>query len=319
MGKRDRAPQKAVAGNYIAIPYALFDSPAYAGLSARAKDVVNAIARSFNGFNNGRIPVSREQIASRTGSHNYAANRAAIAEAASAGVIAVERVYPRGSRLSTEYRLCYYETGEHPNKSPASQEYLACSPQRRKRTQPGNKSRPTTEHESLLPGSMIEHDGKLSGSMIEPHKPLNDALSCSSTEQHIDYQGERLAAEAGCGEETSERHAPNELGRPKSVTGDRWMLAGIRAAHNPAGPDPAALRQRVTDYIQKHGVGSQTRLATSAGLLGGTLSKFLNGHIDLPNRHRVNLTCAMAREAANEAKLRPSPAMSSKPPRERQR
>ena len=108
----EKGPQSVIAGNYLAKPYALVDLPVYRTLPFRERAVLEAIQRSFNGFNNGRLCVSMDEIAERIGNANHHANKAAIGELVRRGLLAIEQVHPRGSRKSNEYRLTFAGTGD---------------------------------------------------------------------------------------------------------------------------------------------------------------------------------------------------------------
>ena len=78
---------------------------------------------------------------------------------------------------------------------------------------------------------------------------------------------------------------PDCDGKPQSMTSDAWMLAQRRAAKNPPTVDPDIVRDRVREYLGRHGRGAQSTLAKSAGVPGGSLSRFLHQDAGLPDRH----------------------------------
>lgn len=280
-----KPPHRQVDGNYLAKPFEVLDHPAYFTGSHRMKAVLEAIQREFNGFNNGRLCVSRDVIARRSGSKNHAANRKALGEAIERGLLVVEKVHPVGSRLAPEYRLTYISTGDHKSPVPATRDYLAWTEERRRRRrQPpqGNFARKDIEQGNLIRGSIIERERKLSGSIVEPQQPRNAGFRGSNIEQHIVYQGA----------------APD---RPACIPEDRWILAARAAAANPAGPDPDELRRRVREHLDGAAPGAQSRLAREAGILKGTFSKFLSAQTPLANDARVRLACAVERVKPHEA------------------
>lgn len=76
--------------------------------------------------------------------------------------------------------------------------------------------------------------------------------------------------------ETAAGDFSDEPQRPQSMTEDAWILAGRRAAKNPATADVDFVRAKAVEYIGRAGRGSQSELADATGIPGGTLSKFLH-------------------------------------------
>ena len=101
-------PQKVDhGGSFIQLPRAVLDSPAWHSLSMRARCLLLAIAFRFKGQNNGQIAASSRDLADTVGSSRYQANRAAMGELFNAGFLTIERIYPKGSRMASEYRLTW--------------------------------------------------------------------------------------------------------------------------------------------------------------------------------------------------------------------
>jgi hypothetical protein len=48
---------------------------------------------------------------------------AALGELINAGIITIERIHPKGSRMATEYRLTFIESGPEHHRVPASNEW----------------------------------------------------------------------------------------------------------------------------------------------------------------------------------------------------
>ena len=62
-GKKGRSGR--VGGGFIAIPWVVYDSPAYLALGRAAKNLLIDIARQFTGFNNGSLLCSAAYLKSR--------------------------------------------------------------------------------------------------------------------------------------------------------------------------------------------------------------------------------------------------------------
>lgn len=313
---KERPPQNVIAGNYLAIPYALCESDAYRTASLREKAVLAAIQRKFNGWNNGRIGVSMDEIAHFIGSANHAANKVAIGGLIERGLLAIEKIHPKGSRKSTEYRLTYASTGDHKGKVPATQEYLHWKPDAastgQKRPQPRKSSSKSTATEGASRVAAVATGTKLSVVATATHLPERSLSRVANSATLIEYH--RGTTSRSLCQRKQESGGPSlaEPRRPQSMTEDAWILAGRRASANPAAPDPGELRSSVLAHIERYGLGAQGRLATAAGILAGTMSKFISGDVNLTNRHRVALACAIPKVAAAEEKHKPRDAMNGR-------
>ncbi|MGZ8326637.1 MAG: hypothetical protein ACXWUV_03885 [Allosphingosinicella sp.] len=274
--KNPRAPQRVDArgGTYLQIPHCVVRSEAYRTASLRAKAVLSAIHLSFMGWNNGRLGVTMQEIGHRVGSLNNAANRSAIGELQARGLIAIEKVHPRGARKATEYRLTFVSTGTEKRPIPATHEYLnwlvGDAGTGKKRPQP------------------IELRRDQRASTIEPEQEASD----SNIEQRARARvGERPPARRS----TVERHIGNhsEPVKPDCITDERWRAAATRAADNPAAPSADELRSRVGVHVDRFGRGAQRRLAAAAGIPETTFSRFFRGDAELSRAARLSLACAI--------------------------
>ena len=63
--KRSRVDSSRVAGGFVALPWDVLDSPAYAGLSHPARSLLMELARQYVRDNNGGLLASRAYLASR--------------------------------------------------------------------------------------------------------------------------------------------------------------------------------------------------------------------------------------------------------------
>lgn len=276
-GGKSQAKSQRVdhGGHYRMIPMALLESVAWRGLSMRAKCIALVLLSRFNGFNNGGIAASARDIADAVGSRRYAANRAALGELIESGIVTVERIHPRGSRMATEYRLTFVETGNERHRHPATNEWrLVRSGNRRENSGHETSTRngervdaPSTEREHRVDAPSTDATGT---SHFLPTPPV-DALSTLivSHAQGVSGSGEILPFKS-----------------PE-------MLAG----RNPASTcvmDLAELREFAKGYLSRAEPGAQSKLAAASGVPGSSLSKFLDGK-GLAVDHRLKLQLAVAR------------------------
>lgn len=262
-------------GGYLLLPQVVVDSPAFRTASFRAQALLILLHRTFNGFNNGKLCLSRNQIAEGLNCQNHAANRKALGELVARGLVVQEKSYPLGSRLANEYRLTFIQHGPEGRVQNATNDYLHWAPgdagtvSKRK---PGNFRRATIAHESPVSGAAIAHDRKLSGAAIahedlETHENPSSfhGPSCAAIAQHIGY------------------HPKGQMG------GDK------------ASPDMLeTLRDRVKVALADR-TATQKSLAEAAGILPGTLSKFLHHGRSLPRAQCIDLQLALGQHLGRAA------------------
>jgi hypothetical protein len=281
--KKPRPPQHVDfrGGNFLQIPHCVVKSEAYRTASLRAKAVLSAIHQCFKGWNNGRLGVTMQKIGHRVGSCNNAANRLAIGELQARGLLAIEKVYPRGARKATEYRLTFVSTGTEKRPIPATHEYLnwlvGDAGTGKKRPQP-------TELRRGRRASTIEPEQEASGSTIErrgsKRSERRPSIRHSTVERHIGNHSEPV--------------------KPACITDERWRAAAKRAADNPAAPSTDELRSRVGLHVDRFGRGAQRRLAAAAGIPETTFSRFFRGDAELSRAARLSLACAIPGVEASE-------------------
>ena len=270
----DKAQRVDHGGNYRQLPVGLLDSEAWGGLSMRAQCIAIALLRRFSGFNNGAIAASARDIAEAIKSHRYAANRAAIGELVTAGIATIERVHPKGSRMATEYRLTFIESGDPRHRRPATNDWRWIHTGSRRKnlgdetsTRNGKPVDPaSTERKRRddAPSTDLTETSHFSGG--PPADDASTLIVCHSTDV------------AGGSEIIPFR--PQNAGGPKSTP--------------TCAMDVDELRAFTRGYINSAEPGSQTRLAAASGVPGGTLSKFLAGK-GLATHHLVPLQIAVGR------------------------
>jgi hypothetical protein len=260
-------------GNYRQIPIGLLESDAWNGLSMRARCIALVLLRRFSGFNNGAIPASARDIGQAIGSHRYASNRAALGELISAGIVTIERIHPRGSRMATEYRLTFIESGGDNHRQPATNEWRAIKG--------GNKRKKSGDETSTRNGERVD-------AVSEDRKRRVDTPSTDRTGTSQKLEGAPVDALSAL----IVSHSP---GLPSSG------IIPFPSPQNGGGPNGNSclmeleeLRAFARGYLDRAEVGAQSKLAQTAGVPGGSLSKFLAGK-GLAVDHRLKLQLAVGR------------------------
>lgn len=152
MGRRDyrrkRASQNRDAGGFVALPWAVLDSPAYQGLSHPACRLLLELARQYVGDNNGRLLSSRSYLAPRGWKSADVIQRAKV-ELIKAGLIH-ETVKGHRPNKASWYALTFYPLDRLPGYDPGAAETFVRSAYRKN---------------ALL---SLSH-GTESGSIVPPH------------------------------------------------------------------------------------------------------------------------------------------------------
>lgn len=134
--KRYQADHRAdTRGQAISgLPHAVADAPAYLSLSTFDRAVFAEIVRRFNGFNNGDIAITYEEIGARLkGPNRCAPNNARIAVAVANLVMhgLIDEPSPQSwvQRRARRYRLTFISSGKAPPYRQATNDYLRFTPQ----------------------------------------------------------------------------------------------------------------------------------------------------------------------------------------------
>lgn len=115
------------------LPHVVADSPAYLALNPFERAVLAEILRRFNGYNNGSIGVTYEEIGERLkGLNQCRPNNRRIARAVARlvdhGLIGEPEPHSWMERRSREYRLTFVSSGKAPPFRSATNDYLRWSP-----------------------------------------------------------------------------------------------------------------------------------------------------------------------------------------------
>lgn len=273
--KGKRQPQKADAcgGAYLLLPHALLASEAFRTASDRAVKLLLVVCRHHNGYNNGRIGVSTQQLADGMGTQNHAAFTAALAELQARGLIEQTSNHPKGKRLSREFRLTFMPT----DYGPATNEY--------RRWQEGDAGSrvkrcvATIATDTPVSVATLATDKKFSVATTATDAIGNDAKPPFSIEPSVATTATLISNHG----ERSPSHTPRM----------RENASGVSAA-----PPEAELRSRVLSFLSEAPWGWQGRIAKAADVPASTFNKFIKKNGPLNELSRVRVACALPRAEA---------------------
>ena len=133
--KKQRADHRADTrgGPLSGFPHVVADSLAYLSLGPFERAVLAEILRRFNGYNNGQIAITYEEIGNRlkgrnAGRPNNARVARAVARLVGHGLLAEPQPASWVERRSREYRLTFISSGKGPLIQAATNEYLSWKP-----------------------------------------------------------------------------------------------------------------------------------------------------------------------------------------------
>jgi hypothetical protein len=228
----------------------------------------------FNGHNNGVIAASSRDLAEAIGSHRYAANRASLGELIEAGLIVPERVYPKGSRMATEYRLTWIESGNGAHRKPATNEWKTAARGNRRKSSGAVSSTRNRKHADAPSTERKLHADAPSTGEVEKPQFRADASSTLLVSHVSDDSLVPFPAAKTLGNIVGQNRGGN--------------------CEPSCGMDLDELRTFALAYLHWAGSGAQSRLADSTGIPGGSLSKFLSGR-SLASAHRLPLQLAIGK------------------------
>lgn len=180
-GKRKQADHRADTRGcgWSGLPHAVADSAAYLGLCPFDRAVLGEILRRFNGYNNGEIALSYEDMGERLkGPNACRPNNRRIA-------FAVARLFERGliaeptpgswmQRKAREYRLTFITSGKAPPFKSATNEYLRWTPRVKNDGDAGSP-------EKARRGDAGSPGGKSAGDAGSPGAAKNGSFACGQS------------------------------------------------------------------------------------------------------------------------------------------
>lgn len=295
--KNDRSKH---TGRFVRLGHSLLSSPAYRAASPQARALLVELAMMDSGKNNGTMFMSVRDAADRMGALDINTARAAIDELTSLGFIeATAESYfammdGNGSR-ARQWRLTWLAM---PSKSkPPTHDYEHARP-----TDPRAQKRMAKGRKALERWTRKQNGGSKSHTLKservwESHTVVgNDppAKPAAVLESHtLDSATPLVSVETHCVENPYTYSLPAR--GPSDGQADQRKHAenGGRRFRNSLNGDAAnQLRGRLNSFLAKAPVGAQSRLAKSASIPNGTLSKFKEGR-GLPASHFINLESAL--------------------------
>jgi hypothetical protein len=227
-----------------------------------------ALLDRFNGHNNGRIGFSVREMAHALGCSNFGSNSRAVGDLVARGLIAVEKAGDRGSSRSREFRITFISTGQGPGQG-ATNDYLHW-----RQGDAGTRKKPVVKAAAKQRRDVAKSaaDRKVSAAGFAGAVGKYHSNSTSAGNNTVVDFAAHMRNHPSKG---SSRHTCASTGSP-------W-------------PDVDILRERVTLVVRRGGRGTQSSIATTAQIPGGTFSKFLRRNGSLPEEACRRLTLALAR------------------------
>lgn len=262
---------------HIQIPMTVLDSPAWRSLSGSASKLLNVLIRHFDGHNNGNIYLSARRAALYTGLTRNTVMRAArelqdrgLTKATKLGHFCVK------DGPATTWRLTFRPAyGQAP-----TNEWQLWKPS-------GKKIRAGNMTEAGAETAHVSECGSKGGSTNEP-------LLTETPEVSVSAAGSNLV--------------PQLVYQDGGASGPLLLRPETGAGGPQAKSDTQllALRERMIRYLELSDPGTQTRVASAAGIPKGTLSKFKNG-LGLASPHRLALVRELDRlERSASSQMLPS-------------
>lgn len=153
---------------FAGIPISVMESPAYRGLHLRSRAILFEIAARMNGYNNGKIVLSYEQIRESTGCCNRDIAKA-LNQLWQHGLITFRECENWVQRQAREYRLTFVSSVSGSLILPATNDYLKWAPTpvvKPKRKNNGN----TVQPEKAISGDTVQPTTHLAGDTVQPAK-----------------------------------------------------------------------------------------------------------------------------------------------------
>ena len=182
---KDRAWHRAdTRGKYLlGLPHVVADSQAYLSLSPFERAVLLEILRRFNGYNNGNIVISYEQIGERLkGRNSCRPNNGRIGKAVArlfeVGLIGEPTPGNWLERRAREYRLTFASAGKGPPFQSATNDYLKWTPT--------SDSTVTVRHQRSRVLVTLDHQG---GSDLGTNDYQGDQSSGERATRAVGYTG----------------------------------------------------------------------------------------------------------------------------------
>lgn len=267
------------------LPHAVADSPAYLSLSPFERAVLAEILRRFNGYNNGEIGISYEEIGARVkGSNSSLPHNGRIARAIAAlhdrGLIDEPTPECWLQRKARTYRLTFITSGKAPPFKSATNEYLRWSPRVKNDGDAGSPETPPS-------GDARSPEPIHAGDAESPRNLKNGSFACDQSSSSGDA-GSLLIVKP---------YPTPETGGDFPSSLDPQIVDDPRAA-------ALDLRQKILGYWKKLNPKRQRSWAEAHGLTRHDVAHYCNGDpYHLPPAKVAAMVLAIKNEKA-EARLR---------------
>lgn len=254
-------PQKVDhGGNFIQLPRAMLTSLPFLSLSMRARAALYVVLERFNGFNNGRIGLSIDNLGAALGNQNHAANSRALVELIDRGFLECMAGANHIKSKAREYRLTFIESG-HRGQDKATNEWkLWQAPEKN-----GPEATATREW-----------------------KPVE----ATATRRKLGVEATATRATETCGVGGRFRVEATAA----HIISQYQPSASPVTYHGNSFKSPSELRAALNDLIAAGDI-TATAVARAIGMPAGTMSKFRNGK-GLPVAYRGPLHLELGRHDA---------------------
>ncbi|PAL24529.1 hypothetical protein [Sphingopyxis sp. GW247-27LB] len=255
-------------GRFVSIPLDLLQSPAFLSLSMRARSAFLVLAERFNGFNNGRIGLSIDNLGAALGNQNHGANSRAMGELMERGFVECMANASHVKCKAREYRLTFISTGDAPGQQ-ATNEWRDWTPPAPPKSgnmeKIGPEATATREWKPVEP-TATRRKFRVEATATQPTETrrVRGRFRVEATAAHISNQYEPI--------EDVDPDVGNSLGSSDE----------LRAALN---------------RLVEAGEVTATSLALAINMPAGTMSKFRNGR-GLPDSYRAPLHLELGRRGA---------------------
>jgi hypothetical protein len=280
---RNLADQRADmrGSGFVGLPRVVYESAAYQSLPPPAKVILWELLARFNGYNNGDIHLDTRAGTRALFLKYQSATGHAFATLMQRGLLDLAHECVWQERHARRWRLTFISTGTPPNARAATNEYLRWTEADRG---PILKTKREAPRKYCATRGVADEAQSATRGVADP-SPACDA-GCSSGNGNEPFfqaqsatRGVAVISMPYGGGSKEPLKAPETAGGVSGETVASHLLEDLRGDLNA--------------YLGSAGVGAQSRLAESAGISGGTLSKFRNGKGSLSLDHYLNVQLAL--------------------------
>lgn len=287
MGRnKDKARAQKVdhGGRFFQWPHDITRSVAYRSLSCRARAALLELTACFNGYNNGRIGLSIDNLSAALGNQNHRASSLAIAELMDRGFVECMANANHVQSKAREYRLTFVSTGEAA-RDQATNEWRSWTPPKtfppraKPFPQKGEKASPENGNmEKIVVEATATPEWKPVEATATQRKFPVEATATQGTETR--RVGGRFHVEATAAHIGSQYQPPESVG------------PGLGNSFLPIDE----LRVALNGYLAT-GTATATDVCKAIDLPAGTMSKFRAGR-GLPESYRGPLHWELGKRGA---------------------